>query len=491
MNEKQYLRTNKVLFTALTITTFFIFMGVMSQLQFANISPLRSIIPMITTLIVYAGDVILFLTKKTTKLLMLYAAISYSIVYAIILLSSVSNTTYPYMIPILVIFIFYLDKKIVTYCSAFFIAINLIKIVITISSAASIMDVLEFVMIEAIISILFGTVSILGVYLISQMFKEYSEKVELSANKSKDMAIEVVSSAKKVLYDVTEIKESLGNIARTTDTICNSMKEISSGSASSTATIEQQTVMTSSIKDVIDDTYEKTEKIVEITAESSKIIADGVSAMYQLTNHAETAIFAGENMKVASLEMRSKSEEVRSITSIILGISSQTNLLALNASIEAARAGEAGKGFAVVADEIRTLSEQTKQATNKISKILDELSINTNSVSEKVDETVQISQKQKDLIEQTRDKFIDIRNKMDFLENNIKEVSLKMTNIIESNNKIVNGAFTLSAVSEEISASTSEVYGISEENVKAVNGFVAVIDEIADTVAKLASYTVD
>ncbi len=55
--------------------------------------------------------------------------------------------------------------------------------------------------------------------------------------------------------------------------------------------------------------------------------------------------------------------EVRSITDVILGVSSQTNLLALNASIEAARAGEAGKGFAVVADEIRVLADKTREAT--------------------------------------------------------------------------------------------------------------------------------
>lgn len=79
------------------------------------------------------------------------------------------------------------------------------------------------------------------------------------------------------------------------------------------------------------------------------------------------------------LELSEYIQQIGSIIGLVEDIAEQTNMLALNAAVEAARAGEHGKGFAVVAGEIRKLADESKQATNKIGSLINDIQHTTNS----------------------------------------------------------------------------------------------------------------
>ena len=75
------------------------------------------------------------------------------------------------------------------------------------------------------------------------------------------------------------------------------------------------------------------------------------------------------------VELGRKSKEINKVMEIINNIANQTKLIAFNAALEAASAGEAGKRFGVVAVEIRRLAdsvvESTSEIEGKITEILD------------------------------------------------------------------------------------------------------------------------
>jgi methyl-accepting chemotaxis protein len=79
-------------------------------------------------------------------------------------------------------------------------------------------------------------------------------------------------------------------------------------------------------------------------------------------------------------ELQGALAQVDRVAGGIDGIARQTRLLALNATIEASRAGEAGRGFTVVANEVKSLSAETRQATQQIHETLGVLSEQTRAI---------------------------------------------------------------------------------------------------------------
>lgn len=104
------------------------------------------------------------------------------------------------------------------------------------------------------------------------------------------------------------------------------------------------------------------DEVGELTATIEAIAARASEAKSIAGKAVQVAGDAGATVQ----SMVTATGAIRSILTTITAIAQQTNMLALNATIEAARAGEAGKGFAVVASEVKSLAQQTADATKLI-----------------------------------------------------------------------------------------------------------------------------
>jgi methyl-accepting chemotaxis protein len=145
-------------------------------------------------------------------------------------------------------------------------------------------------------------------------------------------------------------------------TAVRSNAEVMAKAAEDTRTKSGSTV------EAVVNTRQNVETVAQAASELSRTIdelARRANDVFKLTN--DTA----EQSEGASSELAKLAasvEQILPITDVIQGIAQQTNLLALNATIEAARAGIAGKGFAVVAAEVKTLAQQSGNATEEIAR---------------------------------------------------------------------------------------------------------------------------
>lgn len=155
-------------------------------------------------------------------------------------------------------------------------------------------------------------------------------------------------------------------------------------------------------------------------------------------------------------------QQIDEINTAIENIATQTNLLALNAAIEASRAGEAGKGFTVVSDEIRKLAIQSKDSSDKIRMIVDEIMSSVESVVTTSNDAKLKLEEQIKFIENTNKAFTNIIKSLEEAIPVLNEAFNSADEMIRNKNIIFEKIEAVTAVSQQTSAGAQEILRATE-----------------------------
>lgn len=308
----------------------------------------------------------------------------------------------------------------------------------------------------------------------NHMIKNMRELIKDTNNTFKS-----VESSTKVVDEIAE------QYSLVSEQVAVSMGEIADGASQQAKNAEETTNTMSDLSTRIDNMLHSI-KVVEETTDKTKEIGNNATKTIQIL-YKKTEEYAKISAKTKSIifELRDSVSEIINIVELIKNISEQTNLLALNAAIEAARSGEAGKGFAVVADEIRKLAEQSKEATNKITDLANEINSDVTSTVESVDEGELIFGEQHYAVFDTDTAFNDIISSIEAIISEVNEVSNAVGDIEEYKNKTIDSIESIAAVTEEAAAGTQEVMASTQEQSSSSEQLREVSKELISLVGKL------
>lgn len=276
-----------------------------------------------------------------------------------------------------------------------------------------------------------------------------------------------------------ELSTSSEECSKVTQNVVLAIQEVASGSETQMKSTEEAArameEMSSGVQRIVDSSLAATQTTVELSEQAQHGGEQMIETATLLKKMEEESILTLELIKT----LNEHSQEVGKISHLISEISTQTNLLALNASIEAARAGEHGKGFAVVADEVKKLAERSKEATNGIIVLIDDIQKGNEAASKAMtDSSEQISE--------GATRAAEAEHIFKLMIQGLADITVQSHEISSSSQQLMAGTEQINSTVDQLAHIAKETAGHSQTVAASSEEQLASMEEVASSSISLA-----
>jgi len=182
-----------------------------------------------------------------------------------------------------------------------------------------------------------------------------------------------VSTTRSITRSAAEIQAGASILASSSTQIMAATSQVAIGATETATTVSQTSTTVEEVRQAADIVNQKARRVADSAQKAVEVSQTGEAAVnetVEMMTHIRTQM---ESVGDSIIRLSEQSQAIGEIITTVNDLADQSNLLAVNASIEAARAGEHGKGFVVVAEEIKSMAEQSKQATRNVRAILSDI----------------------------------------------------------------------------------------------------------------------
>ncbi|MDA8404453.1 MAG: methyl-accepting chemotaxis protein [Desulfobacteraceae bacterium] len=268
----------------------------------------------------------------------------------------------------------------------------------------------------------------------------------------------------KSLLDSTNLLiESITRISTTASQLATSASETSSSISEVTTTVEE-------VKQTSQVATEKAEYVAQSADSTTRISHAGKQATENTMIGIDRIREEMNAIAESTVQLSAQTKSIEDIINTVSDIADQSNILSVNAAIEAAKAGEHGKGFSVVAQEVKSLANQSKEATNQVRGILSDIQKATSAAVMATERGTRSVAEAIELSEQAG-------NAIDRLSGRVTESAEAAMQITASNQQQLAGMDQLSQAMESINDATQQ----NLDGVKQLEDAIKNLEDMAQT----------
>ncbi len=410
---------------------------------------------------------VIFSLNREDERIKVITLCGYFVLYTFAIFSTSRTMVFVYILPMLSIYLLYFDLRLMKMSCISMVMINMLRVIyLTVWMGLRDRSVTTDYTIQMACVMLFAIVYIVTTKISNEINLEKITRIEEEKEKQRGLAGDIIKAAGVLIENSRNAHEILERLAASSGNISGAVNEITSETRSITGNLQNQLKLSSDVGGSIEQCMKLASEMGSESGETSGKVTDAMKLVEGLTKNSSLVRIGGDKVNLTISELLKQSEEIRNIIDIIRDISDKTNLLSLNASIEAARAGEAGRGFAVVADEISKLADQSRESTENIGGILNEMKRRVDESLAAVRELIAVNGVQNSMIHDTGNVFKGILSSMESVREKSFAVMDSVNGIKENNMKIVQDINHITLFSEKTMATASGACNITEDNRK-------------------------
>ena len=201
--------------------------------------------------------------------------------------------------------------------------------------------------------------------------------VKIPANQRKDEIGTVIEAFRQMVEmlrrSMSDIAQVVSQLSASASEILASTTQVASSTAETATAISETTATVEEVRQAAQLSSQKAQNVSDNALNVAKTSQNGRQAVDETMVGMDRTREQMDSITQSIVKLSEQSQTIGGIIASVTDIANQSNLLAVNAAIEAVKAGDQGKGFTVVAQEIKSLAEQSKQATMQVRSILSDV----------------------------------------------------------------------------------------------------------------------